>query len=97
MLEGDNAIYFKQSATENVCSWCKESNINLLWLLAAWYFALKISVFWLLMKIHAAAARLLSFFFFLFLPRFPFQADSLLGAEEYRSAGGEINFSAHWA
>lgn len=41
------------------------------------------------MKIHAAAARLLFFFFFKI--SFP---DSLLGAEQRRSAGGEINFSA---
>lgn len=81
--------------TENLCSWCKGSNIKLPWLLSARYFALKIPVFWLLMKIHAVAARLLFFFFFFFLLRFPSQADSLLGAEECRSAGGEINFSAH--
>lgn len=86
-----NIILFISSNQQqkNLCSRCKGSNTILPRRLVALCFAFKVPFF---LSPDENSCRHCTTALFV---RFPCQADSLLRAEACRSAGGEINFSAH--
>lgn len=75
---------------KNLCSRCKGFNTILPRRLVARCFAFKVPFFFLSPDENSCRHCTTALFV-----RFPCQADSLLRAEACRSAGGEINFSAH--